>query len=134
MFKKFIFKHQQLQNIDDFLSVFNEQFDSSENWYDYQVTQKHIGRAMSGKHSIQEAEKTKFDPSDPTSADTSVVLLAEDNGVMAEDVIQRGAKSWTHGAAIKFSLTLFVDKNDQLTGRGAQKGAHAWTDGRVSHY
>ncbi|MCL4208616.1 hypothetical protein KJZ63_03220 [Patescibacteria group bacterium] len=132
VFKKFIFKNQQLQNIEDFLSEFNQQFDSSENWYNYQVTPKHIGRAMSGKHSIQEAEKTKFDPTDPTSADTSVVLLAEDDTVMAEDVIQRGAKSWTHGAAIKFSLTLFVDKNGQLTGRGAQKGAHAWTDGRVS--
>lgn len=132
IFKKFIFKHEQLQNIDDFLNEFNLQFSASENWHDYQITQKNINRAMSGKLSIQEAEKTKFDLTDPTSADTSVVLLAEDDQVMAEDVVQRGLKSWTHGASIKFSLTLFVDQNGKLTGRGAQKGAHAWTDGRVS--
>ncbi len=131
-YKKFIFKHDQLQNIDDFLAMFNQQYNEGENWNDFQVTKTQAQRAMSGKHSIQEAEKSKFDLDDPTSADTSVVLLTEDDTVMAEDVVQRGAKSWTHGASIKFSLTLFVGKDGKLTGRGAQKGAHAWTDGRVS--
>lgn len=131
-FRKFIFKHEQLQNLEDFLASFNEQFEDGENWRDYQISTKSVKKAMGGKHSIQEAEKTKLDLNDPTSADTSVVLLAEDENVMPEDVVQRGVKSWTHGASIKFSLTLFVDREGKLTGRGAQKGAHAWTDGRVS--
>lgn len=131
-YKKVFFTHEDLQNIDQFITRFKEQFADKDSWKVFVLTPEQVDSALSGKTTIQEAKKRKFLPDDPTSADTSISLLLEDDEVPAEDIVQRGLKSWTHGSAIKFSLSLFVDKQGRLTGKGAQKGAHAWTDGRVS--
>jgi hypothetical protein len=131
-FKKIIIDHSMLPDINKFIEFFTAEFSNGQGWTDFEPNNRTIKRAMSGKVTIQDATERKLDSTDYTSADTSLVLLADNEEANREDVIQRGMQSWTHGAGIKFSLTLFVDQEGKLTGRGAQKGAHAWTDGRVS--
>ncbi|MDH5533076.1 MAG: hypothetical protein OEX81_01475 [Candidatus Pacebacteria bacterium] len=145
-FKKLIFTKEELhgkdidQNkeeeltdkISPFIESFTRQFDQDEGWFPFEPDDELKNKALSGETTIQEAQKRKFIEDDPSSADTSLVLLKDDDSISHDDVIQRGMQSWTHGSGIKFSLTLFVGEDGKLTGEGAQKGSHSWTDGRVS--